>query len=436
VILSKLKRIIVLFICLLETGRVFAQTPSTADETLSGTPISTLAIDPQDSRIVYAGSSKGIFKSTDGGSSWVLLGDASPTGTTALVIDPQNSDTILAVTYNDYDDGVFKTLDGGITWTKLLKLVGAWTIAVDPHHTDSVLVGAGYGDIGSTPAIVKSVDGGASWRYTSNFTIYALAIDPQNSGIVYAGGNGAFLKSTDGGQNWDAPIPFWPFGYITSLAVDSKNPGTIYAGTYRTGVLKSTDAGSNWTSVTADLGEISARYVVADPNEANVLYASFSLGNGSSADWGGLLKTTDGGSTWRRVSKLNSVLIRSLAVDPKTAGTIYVGTESGVWKTPDGGSTWSANSGFPILYLGVNPCISGVWYLRVSNAPANSPIQLLGTSDGQSWQIPNWRNTNSNGAFAESGIFAPGTEGSYSLHVDVGGVNSNSVSFVVSSCKR
>src|SRR4029077_8644556 len=129
-----------------------------------------------------------------------------------------------------------KSLDGGITWTKLLKLVGAWTIAVDPHDSKSVLVGAGYGDICSTPAIAKSVNGGDSWHYTSNFSIYVLAIDPQDSNTVYAGGNGAFLKSTDGGQTWNAPIRFWPFGYITSLVVDSKNPGTIYAGTYRTGV--------------------------------------------------------------------------------------------------------------------------------------------------------------------------------------------------------
>src|SRR5439155_23398381 len=117
-------------------------------------------------------------------------------------------------------------------------------------------------------------------------------------------------------------------------------------------------------------------------------------------------------------------------------GTLYVATDSGLWKTPDGGSTWSANSRFPILWLGVNPCTGGVWYLRVSNAPPNSPIQLFGTSDGESWSIPNWRTTNSNGVFAETGIFAPGTEGSYTLRMDVAGVNSNSVSVVVKTCKQ
>jgi photosystem II stability/assembly factor-like uncharacterized protein len=430
------KRLIVLLMCLFEAERVLAQAPSNADDTLSGIPISTIAIDTQDSRILYAGSPKGIFKSTDGGTSWVLLAGALPDAPTALVIDPQNSDTIWSAIYNDSDDGVFKSVDGGITWSKVLKVGGAWTLAVDPRDSNSVLVGAGFGDIGATPGIVKSVNGGRSWHYTSNFSIYSLAIDPQDSNIVYAGGNRAFLKSTDGGQNWNAPIPFWPFGYITSLAVDSRNPGTIYAGTYQTGILKSTDRGSNWTSVTANLGEISARLVVADPKAGNVFYASFRLGNGSSADLGGLLKTTDGGSTWSRVSKLNSVGIGALAVDPNNAGSIYLGTASGVWKTPDGGSSWSANSGFPILALNADPCIGGVWNVGVSNAPANTPIQLFGTSDGESWLIPNWRSTSSNGTFAERGIFAPGTEGSYSLRVEVGGVNSNSVSFFVSSCKR
>src|SRR5439155_2806290 len=265
--------------------------------------------------------------------------------------------TIWAVTYNDYDDGVFKSLDGGITWTKLLNIVGAWTIAVNRQDTNSVLVGAGWGDIGATTGIVKSRDGGTSWRYTSAFNTYALVIDPQSSNIVYAGGNGSFLKSTDGGQYWNALFPTWLFGRINTLAVDPKNPRIIYAGTYRTGVLKSIDGGSNWTSLTSDLGEISVGRLVIDPKEPNVLYASWaSLEDGFTEGLVGLLKTTDAGNTWERVSKLNTVQIRALAADPQNTGTLYVATDSGLWKTPDGGSTWSANSRFPILWLGVNPC--------------------------------------------------------------------------------
>jgi photosystem II stability/assembly factor-like uncharacterized protein len=401
---------------------------------LSGVSISAIGIDPHDTRVVYAGSDKGVFKSRDGGVSWTSPGLSSPTGATALVVDPQNSDIVWAAAYNDYNDGVFKSLNGGDSWTKVINLVGAWTIAVHPENTSHLSVGAGYGDVNATPGIVNSVDGGNSWHYTSNFSIYTLVIDPENSNIIYAAGNGAFLKSTDGGEHWQAPIPTWPFGYVVVLVVDPKNPRTLYAGTYRTGVLKSTDAGLSWTSVTSNYEPISAGHLAIDPNDTNILYATWNdLGQFGSIR---LMKTVDGGDTWKRISKLDGVLISAVTVDPKTTGTIYLGTASGVWKSSDGGSTWSANAEFPILSLGANLCVGGIWYLRVSNARQESSIQLFGTSNGESWQIPNWRTIDSNRSSAESGIFTPETAGSHSLHVNVGGLDSNTVSFVVANCKR
>jgi hypothetical protein len=216
--------------------------------------------------------------------------------------------------------------------------------------------------------------------------------------------------------------------------VDPKNPRTLYAGTYRTGVLKSTDAGSNWVSVTSNYDPIRVRHLAIDPNDSNVLYATWSDSENFLAMR--LLKTTDGGSTWKDISKLDGVLILALALDPKSAETIYLGTDSGVWKSPDGGSTWSANSEFPILRLGANLCVGGSWYLRVSNVRPESSIRLFGTSNGESWQIPNWRTIDSNRSYAESGIFTPETAGSHSLRVNVGGLDSNTVSFVVANCRR
>jgi photosystem II stability/assembly factor-like uncharacterized protein len=448
-ILPKLKRAIILGICCFISARGVAHAQTNTDE-LSGVFISAIAIGPPNTRIVYAASAKGVLKSTDGGVSWSAPGSDSPTGITALVVDPKNPDIVWAVAYNDYNDGVFKSLNGGINWTKIINVGGAWTIAVNPQNTDLVSVGAGYGDIGSTPGIVNSIDGGNSWHYTSNFNIYALAVDPQNPSTIYAGGreplsiypaSGAFLKSTDGGEHWTAPTAPWPFGWVFAIAVDQKNPSTIYAGTGSAGIpgmgsagiLKSTDGGSNWVSVTANYGPSNVTRLIIDPNDTNVLYAT-GLASGSALTFG-LWKTTDGGETWKAISKLEGAHINALAIDPNVTKTLYLGTESGVWKSADGGSTWSANSEFPILTLGYGSCVGGGWYLRVSNARPDSSIQLFGISNGESWQVSNWRTTYSDGWFAESGTFPPETLGSHSLYVNVGGLNSNTVSFTVSSCK-
>jgi hypothetical protein len=79
-------------------------------------------------------------------------------------------------------------------------------------------------------------------------------------------------------------------------------------------------------------------------------------------------------------------------------------------------------------------CIGDPWNLRVSNGATNASIRLLGTSNGQSWEVPDWRKTDAEGAWNEQGRFAAGMEGDHRLRVDIGGTLSNVVSFAASSC--
>jgi len=166
---------VILGLCFFISARGVANAQTNTDG-LAGVFISAIAIDPQNTRVVYAASSNGILKSTDGGVNWSAPGTDSPRGITALVIDPKNPDTVWAAAYNDFNDGIFKSVDGGLSWTRIIHVVGAWAIALNPQNTDVVSVGAGYGDIGSTPGILNSIDGGNSWHYTSLFNTYGLAL--------------------------------------------------------------------------------------------------------------------------------------------------------------------------------------------------------------------------------------------------------------------
>lgn len=80
-------------------------------------------------------------------------------------------------------------------------------------------------------------------------------------------------------------------------------------------------------------------------------------------------------------------------------------------------------------------CVGASWSLRVSSAAPNASVRLLGASNGTSWEIPQWAITDANGNFSTSGIMPNGTEGTYTLRVEINGVSSNAVSFVVSNCK-
>lgn len=94
------------------------------------------------------------------------------------------------------------------------------------------------------------------------------------------------------------------------------------------------------------------------------------------------------------------------------------------------------DAGVPLLTLNsATYCIGASWDLRVKSLAPNTWIRLAGTFDGKPWEILNWRKTDDNGNYSETGAFPPGSEGLYTLYVDVGGRISNEVSFSVTRCQ-
>lgn len=124
-----MKVLICVPILVITTVRVFAQnSPPNVRGTLAGISVAALAVDPQNPNTVYAGTNLGAFKSTDSGRSWNGPAIGLPNDIISLAVDPRISTTIYATAYNNYDDGVFKSPNGGASWTKILQVVGAWTI--------------------------------------------------------------------------------------------------------------------------------------------------------------------------------------------------------------------------------------------------------------------------------------------------------------------
>src|SRR5262245_13406411 len=93
--------------------------------------VTALAIDPQDTRRLYASSRYGTYLSTDGGVSWNVL-SGSLYGPTALAVNPSKPQTIFGIGDDYKDYGVFRSEDGGNRWSKVLSVVGLRTVAIDP----------------------------------------------------------------------------------------------------------------------------------------------------------------------------------------------------------------------------------------------------------------------------------------------------------------
>jgi photosystem II stability/assembly factor-like uncharacterized protein len=307
-----------------------------------------LAIHPHDPSTLYAATGEGIGVSTDAGAAWR---DAGALGAPAfaVAIDPLTPSTLYAATYCE----LRKSLDGGESWTTLDIEAGArrscnfYKLAVDPGNSD-VVYAASLGDSDGCPgcyrgSVYRSADGGVSWTDVGaaldTYDHGALIVDADSN--VYVGTDLGALRSADGGATWTLGSEGLPAigPEVFALAIDPANPSTLYAGTYR-GVFRSFDAGASWSPLLVRDAEVFA--VAVDPRRPATLYAGMTSFPVVAAD-GGILRSTDGGVTWRNVrSDAGSRYPLALAVAASGPPAVYAGTYGdGVVKSVDGGDAWA-----------------------------------------------------------------------------------------------
>ncbi len=279
---------------------------------------------------VYAGGNpRGVFKSLDGGSTWTLATSGLfATSIDSLAIDSQNPHTV----YAGVDvAGLFRSTDGAVSWSATGNLPGVsiYSLANDPREPGTFYAGGPNG-------LYKTIDSGASWvqwpvapAWTDlAASIFPLAVDTRNPGTVYSGG----FKSTDGGASW-AKLPVGP----TALAIDPQDSGTLYAGivagepalsvlSISGGVRKSVDGGRSWSGVNTVAQSYLVSSLTVDPANSSVVYAQtgpvdcsesfdcyvFGSALFGSSNYGdpnsdgakkglGWFRSADGGATWAKL---------------------------------------------------------------------------------------------------------------------------------------
>lgn len=351
-----------------------------------------LAADSQNPPTILASTfGGGLFKTSDGGGSWVAL-TGLPDRCCILAVDPSNTGTAYAVA----GDGFYKTIDGGASW----NLVSLRAIGFTVQTLRVTSSGALYASGGGGP-IAKSTDGGARWnRLSSELTL--LAIDPRNPDTLYANGPPrGVLKSVDGGANWSVVNSS---GYFSFLVVDPQNSDTLYGGAGWQ-LLKSTDGGASWVLLSFGLKPTKPPVIpdgilslAVHPKNSALLYGIVNRfidvpGLLSSTYY--LIASTDGGETWTTATDpmLTVGDLKTILPDPTDPGTWYLGTTNGVLKTADGGASWSfENSGFqatPIRRVVVDPQAGGTLFaLPDTMGQTWRGIGLFKSTDGGSSWFP------------------------------------------------
>jgi photosystem II stability/assembly factor-like uncharacterized protein len=309
---------------------------TTFDSGLPRFAVDALVLDPHNPGTLYAGIWRaGVFKSINGGS-WFAANSGmtdSDKGIGELVIDPVNPTVIYVGTLAG--NGVFKTTDGGATWLVANTGLAGGVSSLESHPLNSKVYA-----IGSGPGGFISNDNGASWLI--NY-FYPLALDPHNENIVYAG-FGRLFKSTDGGSTWilaETGIE----GFLLTLAIDHNNSEIIYAGSTQ-GIFKTTNGGESWSPIVNAVNPFFQYPVslVIDPNASNIIYAlainlDITSGNPS------VYKSIDSGVTWSGPKLLSAL---ALKIDPLNTQTLYASGNEQIFKSTDGGENWiSISAGLP-----------------------------------------------------------------------------------------
>ncbi len=190
-------------------------------------------------------SQGGVFRSTDGGQSWIR----SDTGLHSdrfiqLAVDPADSDIFYAVGAAT----LFRSVNGGFDW----RFAGE---GLDQNWLNSISFrpgGAGVLYAATSGGIYRSEDFAGSWQLVNGLNAQVLAIDPNDPQIMHAARD-AVYKSTDRGQSWQAESEGIPGGAtVVSVLVDPAEPSRVFAGT-DVGLHRSIDSGLRWTLASDDL---------------------------------------------------------------------------------------------------------------------------------------------------------------------------------------
>jgi PKD repeat protein/photosystem II stability/assembly factor-like uncharacterized protein len=311
-------------------------------------------------------ATQGPLGSTSG--TWQELGPISlPTNGTgqpnglgrlnAVAFHPTNSNIIYV---GAPSGGLWKTTNGGSTWTNLtdgLPSLGVSSIIVHPTSTNTIFIGTGDRDGGDAPGIgvYKSTDGGNSWSASNtgmgNRTVGMMVMHPSNSNIILAATSGGIYKTTNGGSNWNRTSN--STSHYKDIVFKPGDPTVVYAA--RDNYFeRSTNTGDSWSTVTVGLPS-SARFVIGvSPNNANYVYVLA----GSSSGLVGLYRSTNSGQSFSLRSNSPNILGYSatgndnssqawydlcIAVDPTNANIVYTGGIN-IWKSTNGGTSWSINA--------------------------------------------------------------------------------------------
>jgi photosystem II stability/assembly factor-like uncharacterized protein len=189
---------------------------------------------------------------------------------------------------------------------------------------------------------------------------------------------------------WNALSEGGGSGRATDVIVDPSNANIVYLGTAGGGLWKSIDAGATWVPLTDTQASLAVGAIALDPNNPRTLYVGTGESNSSLDSYygAGLLKSTNGGASWKRIAgPFAYQSFGALAVSPADGSLVLAGTYYGLYRSADGGITWASvlpgGTGYSILFDPGNPAVVYAALGEIFGSAANGVYKS--TDAGQTW---------------------------------------------------
>jgi photosystem II stability/assembly factor-like uncharacterized protein len=301
---------------------------------LHGKSLRTLSMAASNPKILVVGALDGIYRSRNGGHDFERISPehhAEIKNVESIAIDPVNPDVIYAGTWHL----PWKTEDGGQTWHSIKKGViddsDVFSIVIDPSQPANLFISACSG-------IYRSDSAGELFRKIQGIPYSArrtrmLQMDPTNHNVVYAGTTEGLWKTTDAGATWKHMTGSNII--INDVLIDPRNSLRVLLATDRSGVLASNDGGVTFTASNRGFTHRQAAALLVDRNDSAILYA----GVLNDKEYGGVFVSRDAGLTWKQNSDGldgRDVFVLRQAAD----NSLIAGTDHGLFTLQPNAAYW------------------------------------------------------------------------------------------------
>ena len=282
-----------------------------------------ISVSPHDTNHLLLGTvENGVWISQNKGESWARTGLGEQVTITSLSFSPLTENLVYAGGYVEGVGKIFKSVDGGSTWVEMFSSTHTKqkieVVQVDWFDDERVYAGT------QDASVLRSIDGGENWLVQGRFPsrITDLEISLEDSRVIYIGTKSSGLwRTIDSGKNWERLRENEVFDgavRVFDVEVDPALPSIIYVAS-RYGLTRSRDSGDSWEDVPllVQPGSVSRLRVALDPFSIQSIYIAIDSSFYVSSNFG---------ETWDP-QRLTAHTIRALEIDPEDPQTIFMGIQ-------------------------------------------------------------------------------------------------------------